>query len=206
MSIAVSIFLSALFLGFVALYIKSDRKEKWRKSLLFLIGIPFAVLFGVFLYLVIDEQIEKRSWKSFPQNDTSIRGINLGDSLSDLQFKYGKFTKEKEQNRGYDLYNVSSFLTVWTKSNKVEMITYQCDLPPDHSALGKIQCGDFGEAIIKEYGAKNVEIKCFVNDDTRRFYGVEKKKHAFVLEGNSVIWLQLNRTHLERPANLKDCT
>jgi len=125
-AIAISILLSVLFLGFVFLYIKSNNKEKWRKYLLLLVGIPFVVFLSIFIYLVIEKQAGKRSNKTDSQKETSIKGINLGDSLSDLQFKYGKFTKEKDQNRGYDLYNVSSVLTIWVKDNQVQMITYEC--------------------------------------------------------------------------------
>jgi len=125
-AIAISILLSVLFLGFVFLYIKSNNKEKWRKYLLLLVGIPFVVFLSIFIYLVIEKQAGKRSNKTDSQKETSIKGINLGDSLSDLQFKYGKFTKEKDQNKGYDLYNVSSVLTIWVKDNKVQMITYEC--------------------------------------------------------------------------------
>lgn len=126
MAIAISILLSVLFLGFVFLYIKSNNKEKWRKYLLLLVGIPFVVFLSIFIYLVIEKQAGKRSNKTDSQKETSIKGINLGDSLSDLQFKYGKFTKEKDQNKGYDLYNVSSVLTIWVKDNQVQMITYEC--------------------------------------------------------------------------------
>jgi hypothetical protein len=206
MSIGTGIFISALFLGCVLLYIKSENKAKWRKFLGYLIGIPLVVLLGVLIYQVIEWQFEKRSYQTEAPKETSIKGINLGDSLSDLQFRYGRFTKEKIRNRGYDLYKVSSVLTIWTRDSKVEMITYGCEDPPDYTVLGPVQCGDNGEKIIKEYGERNVEIKCFDNDDLRRFYGVEKKKLAFVLERNRVIWLQVNNVQIEKPIGLKDCS
>jgi len=218
MSIAVSIFLSALFLGCVFLYIKSESKEKWRKYLLFLIGIPFVVFVSILLYLIIDEQIEKRSYKTEPQKETSIKGINLGDSLSDLQFKYGKFTKEDKQVRGYDVYKISENLSIWTKDSRVKRINYQCDspisiiqgkmiqLPKDRTKLWNIECGSSGESIIEEHGKKNVEIKCFSNEDTMRFYGIKKKDISYILRTNKVDFFQSGLTQDERPLELKDCS
>jgi len=205
-AIAISILLSVLFLGFVFLYIKSNNKEKWRKYLLLLVGIPFAVFLSIFIYLVIEKQAGKLSNKTDSQKETSIKGINLGDSLSDLQFKYGKFTKEKDQNRGYDLYNVSSVLTIWVKDNKVQMITYECEKTSDFTVLGQVQCGDDGESIIKQYSEKNVDIKCFSGDDTKRFYSVEKKNLGFILERNRVVRLQSNAIQIEKTMELKNCS
>jgi len=72
--------------------------------------------------------------------------------------------------------------------------------------LGQVQCGDDGESIIKQYSEKNVDIKCFSGDDTKRFYSVEKKNLGFILERNRVVRLQSNAIQIEKTMELKNCS
>jgi hypothetical protein len=105
MSIGTGIFLSALFLGCIVLYVKSENKAKWRKCLLTSLGGLVAglvaagvILFvGVFLYDAFEKYTETpRFPKNTAERPTDMMGIRLGETLANLQFERGKFWNFKE--------------------------------------------------------------------------------------------------------------
>ncbi len=65
MSIGTGIFLSALFLGCIVLYVKSENKAKWRKGILFslagLVAAGVIVFVGFFLYDAFEKYTETSS-------------------------------------------------------------------------------------------------------------------------------------------------
>ena len=98
MSIGTGIFLSALFLGCIVLYVKSENKAKWRKCLLASLGGLVAA--GVILFVgssVYDAFEDDTPTSPFPKNTadhpTDMMGIRLGETLANLQFERGKFYK-----------------------------------------------------------------------------------------------------------------
>ena len=98
MSIGTGIFLSALFLGCIVLYVKSENKAKWRKGILFsLAGLVAAgvILFvGFFLYDAFEKYTATPPFpKSTAERPTDMMGIRLGETLATLQFERGKFKK-----------------------------------------------------------------------------------------------------------------
>jgi hypothetical protein len=98
MSIGTGIFLSALFLGCIVLYVKSENKGKWRKCLLTsLVGLVAAgvILFvGFFLYDAFEKYTATPPFpKSTTDRPTDMMGIRLGETLATLQFERGKFLK-----------------------------------------------------------------------------------------------------------------
>ena len=104
MSIGTGIFLSALFLGCIVLYVKSENKAKWRKYLLTSLGGLVAV--GVILFagsLVAKVPEEHTATSPFPKSTaerpTDMMGIRLGETLATLQFERGKFEKTKTIHR-----------------------------------------------------------------------------------------------------------
>jgi hypothetical protein len=101
MSIGTGIFLSALFLGCIVLYVKSENKAKWRKCLLTSLGGLVAV--GVILFagsLVAKVPEEHTATSPFPKSTaerpTDMMAIRLGETLANLQFERGKFWKFNE--------------------------------------------------------------------------------------------------------------
>ena len=96
MSIGTGIFLSALFLGCIVLYVKSENKAKWRKGILF--SLAGLVAAGVILFVgssVYDAFEDDTPTSPFPKNTaerpTDMMGIRLGETLATLQFERGKF-------------------------------------------------------------------------------------------------------------------
>jgi hypothetical protein len=101
MSIGTGIFLSALFLGCIVLYVKSENKAKWRKGILFSLGGLVAagviVFVGFFLYDALEKYTETPTFpKSTAERPTDMMGIRLGETLANLQFERGKFWQLKE--------------------------------------------------------------------------------------------------------------
>ena len=102
MDIGTGIFLSALFLGCIVLYVKSENKAKWRKGLLLSLAglVGFCVLWMLVVYLqdVLSEDVGSESAtslfpKSTAERPTDMMGIRLGETLATLQFERGKFEK-----------------------------------------------------------------------------------------------------------------
>ena len=98
MSIGTGIFLSALFLGCIVLYVKSENKAKWRKGILFslagLVATGVIVFVGFFLYDALEKYTETPTFpKSTAERPTDMKGIRLGETLATLQFERGKFKK-----------------------------------------------------------------------------------------------------------------
>jgi hypothetical protein len=105
MDIGTGIFLSALFLGCIFLYIKSEHKAKWRKGLLLSLAglVGFCVLWMLVVYLqdVLSEDVGSESAtslfpKSTAERPTDMMGIRLDETLANLQFERGKFWEFKE--------------------------------------------------------------------------------------------------------------
>ena len=101
MSIGTGIFLSALFLGCIVLYVKSENKAKWRKGILF--SLAGLVAAGVILFVgssVYDAFEDDTPTSPFPKNTaerpTDMMGIRLGETLATLQFERGKFWNFKD--------------------------------------------------------------------------------------------------------------
>jgi hypothetical protein len=101
MSIGMGIFLSAMFLGCVFLYIKSEHKAKWRKFFRLALAGLLLLSVAILLYFVIEKSLEKHATSSpFPKSTshypTDMKGIRLGETLANLQFERGKFWQLKE--------------------------------------------------------------------------------------------------------------
>ena len=211
MTLGAGIFLSAIFLGCVFLYIKSDNKLRWRNvafwsSLIFLSG---TVIF--FIYLIYNKEIEK-TITSIVSSDgdsyTQIKGIKLGESLSDLQFHHGEFKKNREKVNDFESYKSDSGVVIEVKNDKAEALWYNCreyfySPVDDPTRLAKIKCGDSGELILKTFDKKNVDIRCNRLIPEWRSYELTKHKIVFVLEKNIVVALKvyLGDFHKSIPSN-----
>ena len=212
MSTGSGIFLSALFLGCIFLYIKSEDKAKWRKVSLW---CSVAVILSFVLFMLNamyeDHTIDKLSREKVKQTDsfTDIRGIRLGESMSDLKFRHGDL-KQSEMTRGYESYVTDLGVTVFAKYNVVEMLTYVCDKDQVKELirgvqLGGISCGSSEETILSKFGKSDVEIMCFEDDPQTRFYGIKKHNIFYILTKNSVNFLSVNSNRIEQPIGIKSC-
>lgn len=212
MTLGSGIFLSAIFLGCVFLYIKSDNKSRWRRVVLWLSVVSGVSVGVVVVYLVYESQLKGAFSNSSKVEESSysvIKDIKLGESLTDLQFRHGKFIKVNTV-AGYVIYNTEPGVLVWEKNGKAERLSYNCrqyaDSSRDYTSLGLIGCGYFGESILKVFNKENVEIKCVEKDVEQRYYEIKKHNVGFILSRNRVIVLLAdNQSPILRPNDLKNC-
>lgn len=96
MELGTGIFLSAIFLGLVALFIATKDRWNWRKVVLWPFGVIVALLVigGVITYGY--ELYEER-----PQAPAAFQGIQLGQRLTDVEFKHGKADTKSESISKY---------------------------------------------------------------------------------------------------------
>jgi len=210
LTLGAGIFLSAIFLGCVFLYIKSDNKPRWRKIVLWSSIISISSIAIFFTYLIYKDEV-KESKQNNNENAvyTEIKNIKLGEQLSDLQFRHGKFVKVTDKVTGYLIYKSENGVLVWERNGKAERLTYNCreyaDQIRDFTRLGTIACYTSGESVLRIFGKNNVEIKCFEKDVEERYYEVSKHNIGFILKKNQVVTLMADLKEIRRPYELKDC-
>lgn len=85
MDLGTGIFLSAIFLGGVALYIATKDRWNWKKVILWPLGVvtALAVIGGLITYGYI--KFEER-----PKKLTEFWGVSLSDTVTDVKFKKGR--------------------------------------------------------------------------------------------------------------------
>lgn len=91
MELGTGVFLSAIFLGFVALFIATKDRWNWKKIAFWQLGGLVALLAAggviAYGYTLYDER---------PQVPSEFQGIQLGQRLDDAEFKRGKAEKGSE--------------------------------------------------------------------------------------------------------------
>ncbi len=194
MSAGLGIFLSAVFLGIIILYIKSDNKKKWHKVLRFSIISVVIIFLLIIGYLIFskDKSIgENAGWKS--DTVVGIKNIVLGTSLNEVQFQLGKFERVRETNSGYVEYKRYDAPTIFVdKNEKVIFIQYNCwvnartNIIDDISDLDGVMCGSSSQHILNKFKSENVEIICSETNVEERFYDVPSKNYRFFLNRNRV--------------------
>ena len=187
MSIGTGIFLSALFLGCIVLYVKSENKAKWRKGILF--SLAGLVAAGVILFVgssVYDAFEDDTPTSPFPKNTaerptdmmdirllsdevlmaiaadrpTDMMGIRLGETLATLQFERGKFW----QIKGQEIYNSTSTdeYAKWIVENADKKGS------PEFEIIAK----KYRLALFLEIGGFQNEVQHFIRDwNDGLFYG-----------------------------------
>lgn len=184
MTLGTGIFLSALFLGIVILFVSSKDKNKWKR--VFKFGL---LLLGVGV-LAIGGYVGYQEWDSSrPKKASSLWGINLSDTKDDVIFKKGKapFTMD---DTGYWVYPAKPGETVlnntyvigW-KNGKLHFISSEPE-----SGFDEIQGIYYGQStsadIEKKFG-KPAEIKPS-DDKTSRLYLYPQYQLFFTLTADRV--------------------
>lgn len=192
MSLGLGIFLGCLFLGTIYLFIYTrdmwSWKTIWKRAFLVVLGSVFivaTVIGGLLLY---------EEWQQRPQVVSSLKGITIGDTLSDVMFKHGvlkNLSEEKDKNGDEVSYwSAKLDMALISRNNVVTEVWQVCDSKEvDHEEVNGIACGDTGERIIKVFPNK-VRILCSKTNDKdlslRRNYDVVEYGARYMLDENKV--------------------
>jgi hypothetical protein len=196
MSIGLGIFFGSLFIGTVFLFTKTRDSWNWRKiwkrlglSVVFIVALIAVAIASTFGF---------HKWEERPKVVTSIEGVSLGETLSDVAFRYGEFSKQSsdEQKKvGKD--DAESYvsekkrLMINVRAERIESIVYLCKDDSDYTASGGITCGYSGEAIFSRFGGA-VRVKCLIKAENEiskltRAYDIPKFGIRYLLHQNRVI-------------------
>lgn len=121
MELGTGIFLSAIFLGTVALFIATKDRWNWKKILLWPLGVvvALAVVGGSIAYLY-------QKYEDRPRKLTELWGVSLGDAASEVKFKKGEPTTRLENDfwvyRPYQ--TMEGDYVVYFKDDRVRSIIY----------------------------------------------------------------------------------
>lgn len=137
-------------------------------------------------------------FKTPPKVMTSFMGINIGDSISDLIYKFGDKTLTKER---FDKVILSQLGNFWVdieldRRDKVAYIYMSCWGTTEQLGLNGVYCGSDESAILKKFGKTNVEINCLEKTPTTRVANIKKYNTSYYLEASKVIGLAISNQSL----------
>lgn len=118
MELGTGVFLSAIFLGMVALFIATKDRWNWKKIFLWPLGIVvgLSVIGGLAIYIY--QQYEAR-----PQRQTELWGIALKASPEAIKFAKGEPTAVDEDLWWFSLGNDYGYVVLF-KNGKVRAVAY----------------------------------------------------------------------------------
>lgn len=174
MSIGLGIFLGAVFLGTVFLYVKTSERWNWRKGarrLFVSLGVLVAIgaLTGVGLWAY-------HEWEQRPQLVNSLKDISIGERFSDVVFRHGAFDRRETlgdagaKPENSEIWESKALrLRPSVRNGLVVTISYDCNRESfDFTDVNGILCGDSGDKILKTFGDK-VRVQC-LRDTSHEFY------------------------------------
>jgi len=171
MGIGIGIFLGLVFIGTTYLYTQTRDSWNWRKiwkwigvGILALIVIPLAVGSIVWVYSSISDY-----YASKPKVISSLHGLNLGEKLSDVEFKLPLKIDEHQRNPedmvNYEVVDQKNRDLSFDKNNKLIAIGESCrddkgPNAPSFEPINGIGCGATGDDIVSRYGKGEIRIQC----------------------------------------------
>jgi curved DNA-binding protein CbpA len=168
------------------------KKNKWMPNKRLSMGGALVIVLGIYIGFI---------YESGPI--TTFNALTLGETREEVEFKFGKLSKETESARAFLVKDTRTYVYL-TKDNKVDAIAYICT-DNDSTKLSKIKCGDTSDTVKKILG-KSLIILCEAKPkdgaDPTRSYSSEKYGIKVVLSKNSVQVLGiLNTSDLVDPKN-----
>jgi hypothetical protein len=121
MELGTGIFLSAVFLGTVALFIATKDRWNWKKIFLWPLAIivGIGIVGGIIVYLY-------DAYEDRPTKITELWGISLSDSPADVKFKKGEPKERIDQDiwiyRPYE--TIEGNYVVYFKNDRVRSVIY----------------------------------------------------------------------------------
>ncbi len=204
MGIGIGIFLGLSICGLIYLYTQTKNDWNWKRIWKRIgIGVCLVILIPILLWLLlIGYESIQRSNDNKPKKITSLNGVNLGDSLSDVKFRV-PLVLSKELSKAWDQ-ETYSVLTekidqnyTFNSDGKLDGIVQWCinwkkGTPTSIESINGITCWQKSEDILEKYGEKSIRISCTKDSlDTQRAYDAVDYGVRYVLSSNSIfgIWL-----------------
>lgn len=211
MSAGEGIFYGLIFIGLIYLYLQTKDRWNWKKVILWVVGIVFAIIAIFLAYIFIADKLH--SGKLIPQSPqvvTSMFDIHLGEKVADAKFRTGGVNKKDDPKSGYVLPSDKSKI-FWATDGLVSRIGTWCSddamkYPSiDSVEVNGIRCSYTGEQILDRYGKDKIRIACFKNTkgdpeaENARAYDAVNYGVRYVLLTNKVSGIFITQVE-----NLKD--
>lgn len=205
MGIGIGIFSGLVVLGMIYLYTQTKDRWDWSRLMKYLltgisilIALPVAIILGYFGYDEIKDRVSSR-----PSLVSGIDGINLGDKISDIAFKYKlKEYYARPGNDGQQFLIEDTNLSIYRleKANTVSVILISCEMT-EVKKFNSTFCNKSSEDILKKYGEKNVKVYCDEDSKSQknydeapsRVYDVRQYGLSFGLKLNKVEWVIIDK-------------
>jgi hypothetical protein len=208
MGIGIGIFLGLCFVGLVYLYTQTKNEWDWKK-IWKRVGMIFA--FIVFLPIILFALIQGyESFNSYldnkPKKITSLHGVSLGDSLSDVKFKLGVvFDKEVSgiwESKVY-LTDNKNLLYEFSDQDRLKTIGQRCVDEKKNSiniqSINGISCNANGDQVLEKYGKESIRILCHkTSTENSRAYDAIDYGIRHILDSD-----QVGLIYIKTPEDLK---
>lgn len=193
---AIAIFSGIALFSIIFLYTKTADRWNWKKiwkvsglSLVSIILIPLILWALVYGYESFNRYLDEK-----PKKVTSMNGVTLGESLSDIKFKLDIELSESFSKGWESLVYLSKdkrVLFQFSEDKKLirtgELCVYEQGRLISGPVLNGISCSSSGEDILSKYRVGEIKIKCGRDPkNTSRVYDAINYNIRYTLTGNQV--------------------
>lgn len=179
MELGTGIFLSAVFLGTVSLFIATKDRWNWKKIFVWPLGIVVALWMIAFAINYVYDHNENQ-----PKKMTALWSIALGASTADVKFLKGEPTSKNGNTWVYqDGINNDRAYSVGFRDAKVRFVMYSGPMYDAPAIKGLDEYGTLQDTEAKFGKASNVSIS---NDGLRRTFSFEKFNLGVEYEKGSI--------------------
>lgn len=180
MELGTGIFLSALFLGTIFLYVFTKDRWNWKKIILWNLGVLFGLsLIGIGAIYFYDKK------SSEPVKGSELWEISLNDSIGDVKFKKGEpYSKPDPEIWVYKPYEtLEGEYVIYFRENRVRAVIYK---GPSYNAphIKGVSFYDSVEDLEKKLGKPSFTSTS--NDELRRLFSYPNFNMAAQFESGQI--------------------
>jgi hypothetical protein len=179
MSIGIAIFLSAVLLGIIILFISTKDRWNWKKIILW----PITVLVGLSILLGVGYYIYQ-SISNRPKLQTTFWDISLNSTKGDIKFLKGEPDKQSDDKNWIYSKGGESIIQIGFDNNKILFIIYKGHNLNAPSLLQGIYIGTNYDKIIKKFGLPSY--MSISLDELRRTLSYDKYNLVFSFKENQL--------------------
>ena len=190
MTLGLGIFLSTVVIATLLLYRWTGNHWNWnkiRRRALTIVGV-FAFS-GVLLAIAV---MTYDRWQSRAKVITSLKGVSLGDKLSEVAFRHGSFEKQLKNVDSVEQYEDEEYhfqtevgLQLGVREGVVTTVAYICNKESDSTALNRVLCGDSGDKV-KDLFPTKLRVLCHKNNKLMRVFDVVEYGTRYFVRQNRI--------------------